>query len=184
MSFNNNDFGYSTPENSGSDFNAYPFGVACGETSTGIAQTSGFHLNTTVADLNTAKIEDRWSEPKSDGDVGQYTGSALLNSCKGFAGPYDSQTWNISGTNGLDTSECYPGLSLVINRAFSVNNGPRSLSRFRRTRATQPKHTRARWIFLGRSLYNHTPPFTLPSSGPIYRPHNHSLSSPGGILGS
>ena len=112
MFFNNNtfvgsNFDYSIPENSGSDFNGYSFGVTHGEPSTSVAQTSGSDLDTTVADLSMAEIEDWWLEPKSDGGVGQYAESKLLNlPCSGFAGPYDSQTWKVFGANGLDTSEC------------------------------------------------------------------------------
>jgi len=110
MSFDNNNSGYSTPENSGFDFNAYPFG----EPSTRAAQTSGFDLDTTAAGPSTTtETEDWWLEPMSDGGVGRYTGSALLDPPSGFAGPYDSQAW----TNGWDASECYLGL---VGRKNSV----------------------------------------------------------------
>ena len=114
MFFNNNDFGYSTLENSGFGHNSYPFGETHGEPSTSAAQTSRFSLDTTVDGLNTAENEDWWFEPKSDGGVGRYAGSVLLDPPSEFAGPYDSQSWNIYGTNGLDTSECYLDLLSVV----------------------------------------------------------------------
>jgi len=131
MFFDNNDFddsnfGYSTPENSGFGFNGYPFGETHGESSTTVAQTSRFDLDTTVAGPSTAEIEAWWLEPKSDGGVGQYAESTLLDLPQsGFTGPYDSQNWNISGTNGLDMSECYLGAFLVMNTVFSANNSLR-----------------------------------------------------------
>jgi len=122
MSFNNNNSGYSTPENSVFDFNAYSFGVTHGEPSTSAAQTSRFDLDTTVAGLSTTETEDWWLEPMSNGGPGRYAGSALLDTPSGFAGPYDSQ----ARTNGLDTSECYLGLvGRKHKRSVLRSNSPR-----------------------------------------------------------
>ena len=125
MFFNNN-FSYSTPENGGFDFNSYPFGVTHGEPSTSAAQISGPDLDASVAGFSNAEIEDWWLESKSDGGVGQYAeNTALQSPHNGFTGPYDSQTWNTSGTSGLYTRECHPGALLVMNTLFGANNSPR-----------------------------------------------------------
>ena len=184
--FSNTHFGYPTPEDNNSGFNGYSFEVTNGESSTSAARAGGLELNPTLAGLSTADIEDWWLAPKSDGDAGEYSGSALLNySWNGSAGVHVSYT---GPTSGPDTGEPRRSPLSVVNMIFNADNSRRCLSRLRRVHRTTGVRAGTRGTVRNRSSDGPIPPphrpTSLPPLGHIRRSRAHPIPGTDTHVGS
>lgn len=123
LSFAGANFGYSIPVENSSSFGSYTSEATNCEPSTSTAQVSGSNLDATVAGPSIVEIEDWWLGPRSDGVVGYYTGSTLLDSSQAeFARGYGFQTGSILDT---DTGESHSSLLSVVNVMSNANNSRR-----------------------------------------------------------
>ena len=118
-------FGYPTPENNGLGPADYPFEATNGGPSTYTAQTGGSDPETAMNNHSMAEIERWWLAPNSYGGADQYAGSTLLDSRNEFAGPYDTQTGYILGTNESHTGESHHSPSSVTIPEINADSSHR-----------------------------------------------------------